>query len=209
MGIHFEGVENLYLFILFVLFGELGKNLDNNPMGGYSCPEYCEVDHKHIMEKGEKIMAYRMGEHLMKRAMQGDMDRLREEERLSPVERARNFGQQFSPESGEDVLKLQKLLNKSEIGDYENLPLKEDAIFGPRTESSLRNLQDMPPERPIMGVGEGLGPGLGGMLGKLLGSSQKNLRAMRGGKFGERSEGFEDYEPSGANKEGFDKSNRY
>ena len=50
MGIHVEGIENVYLFILFVLFGELGKELDNNPMGGYSCPSYCEVDHKHVME---------------------------------------------------------------------------------------------------------------------------------------------------------------
>ena len=50
MGIHIEGIENVYMFLLIILFSELGKNLDENPMGGYGCPTYCEVDHQHIME---------------------------------------------------------------------------------------------------------------------------------------------------------------
>ena len=49
MGIHIEGIENVYMFILIILFGTLGKYLDDYPMGGYSCPDYCEADHKHIM----------------------------------------------------------------------------------------------------------------------------------------------------------------
>ena len=50
MGIHIEGIEDVYMFLLIILFSELGKNLDENPMGGYSCPVYCEVDHQHFME---------------------------------------------------------------------------------------------------------------------------------------------------------------
>ena len=50
MGIHIEGIEDVYMFILVVLFGTLGDYLDEHPMGGYHCPIYCEVDHKHIME---------------------------------------------------------------------------------------------------------------------------------------------------------------
>ena len=49
MGIHIEGIEDVYMFILIILFGTLGKYLDDHPMGGYGCPDYCEADHKHIM----------------------------------------------------------------------------------------------------------------------------------------------------------------
>jgi hypothetical protein len=113
-------------------------------------------------------MARKSNRNFMNRAMETDMAKLRAEERLSPVERARNFSKEFSPESGDDVLKLQKLLNMSGIDDYEGLPLKEDAIFGERTESSLRNLQNLPSERSSMGIGDALGSSLGGMLGKLM-----------------------------------------
>ena len=50
MGLHTEGIENVYMFILAVLLGTLGEHLDNHPMGGYGCPDYCEADHKHIMQ---------------------------------------------------------------------------------------------------------------------------------------------------------------
>jgi hypothetical protein len=122
-------------------------------------------------------MAMKYGQHLLKRAMGQDMDKLRsevrEEQRLSPIDRAINFSKEFNPEESGDVLRLQRLLNKSEITDYEGQPLEEDAIFGPRTESSLRNLQEMPPQRKYrMGVGAGL-EGVGGVLGIMLG---KKLR---------------------------------
>ena len=50
MGIHIEGLGDVYMFLLAVLLGTLGDHLDEHPMGGYECPIYCEVDHKHIME---------------------------------------------------------------------------------------------------------------------------------------------------------------
>ena len=49
MGIQFEGIGDVYMFILVVLLGQLGEHLDNSPMGGYGCPLYCEADHKHVM----------------------------------------------------------------------------------------------------------------------------------------------------------------
>lgn len=36
--------------VLFIMLGAVGDYLDNNPMGGYMCPGYCAVEHKHIME---------------------------------------------------------------------------------------------------------------------------------------------------------------
>ena len=50
MGIHIEGLGDVFMFLLAVLLGTLGDHLDEHPMGGYGCPGYCEVDHKHIME---------------------------------------------------------------------------------------------------------------------------------------------------------------
>ena len=56
MGISAKGALNdVYLFLLFVLFGKVGERLDTHPMGGYRCPTYCEVDHKHIMEIDGRI----------------------------------------------------------------------------------------------------------------------------------------------------------
>ena len=49
MGIHIEGLGDVFMFLLAVLLGTLGDHLDEHPMGGYGCPGYCEVDHKHIM----------------------------------------------------------------------------------------------------------------------------------------------------------------
>ncbi len=48
MGIRSEGLGDILMFMLAVLLGELGEYLDKYPMGDYSCPEYCEVDHKHL-----------------------------------------------------------------------------------------------------------------------------------------------------------------
>ena len=33
-------------FVLYVVLNEVGKYLDRHPMGGYTCPDYCDVDHK-------------------------------------------------------------------------------------------------------------------------------------------------------------------
>jgi len=55
MGIRTEGIGDVYMFILVVLFGTLGEKLEESPMGGYSCPKYCEVDHDHIMELNGRI----------------------------------------------------------------------------------------------------------------------------------------------------------
>ena len=49
MGIHIEGLGDVYMFLLAVLLGTLGDHLDEHPMGGYGCPLYCGVDHTHIM----------------------------------------------------------------------------------------------------------------------------------------------------------------
>jgi hypothetical protein len=40
-------------FVLYVTCSEIGKHLDRNPMGGYQCPAYCDVDHKHIRRNDE------------------------------------------------------------------------------------------------------------------------------------------------------------
>tara|TARA_Y100000310_G_C20553266_1_gene749219 strand:+ start:413 stop:760 length:348 start_codon:yes stop_codon:yes gene_type:complete len=41
-------------FVLYVLCMELGKHLDRHPMGDYTCPDYCEVKHKHIRSMDEE-----------------------------------------------------------------------------------------------------------------------------------------------------------
>ena len=41
--------------VLFIMLGAVGDYLDRNPMGGYMCPRYCAVEHKHIMEKNGHI----------------------------------------------------------------------------------------------------------------------------------------------------------
>jgi len=42
-------------FVLYVVCTEVGKYLDRHPMGGYTCPDYCDVDHKHIRRQDERI----------------------------------------------------------------------------------------------------------------------------------------------------------
>ena len=43
-------------FVLYVVLNEVGKYLDRHPMGGYTCPDYCDVDHKHIRRSDERIV---------------------------------------------------------------------------------------------------------------------------------------------------------
>ncbi len=49
-----SGIERLVSDVLFglsfIMLGAVGEYLDENPMGAYSCPPYCGVGHKHIME---------------------------------------------------------------------------------------------------------------------------------------------------------------
>ena len=42
-----EDIGEIVLFIIAVIVGEIGKKLD----GGYVCPVYCGVDHKHIYRR--------------------------------------------------------------------------------------------------------------------------------------------------------------
>jgi hypothetical protein len=42
-------------FVLYVVCNEAGKYLDIHPMGDYTCPDYCDVDHKHIRRPDERI----------------------------------------------------------------------------------------------------------------------------------------------------------
>ena len=46
-GIIEESVSKVVFFIAFVSLAKLGKKLDK----GYTCPVYCETDHKQIYEK--------------------------------------------------------------------------------------------------------------------------------------------------------------
>jgi len=46
-----EEVANIMLGLLFLGLVKLGDYLDDNPMAGYSCPDYCEVDHEHYKGK--------------------------------------------------------------------------------------------------------------------------------------------------------------
>ena len=55
MGIHKKeqsenGIENLYLFVLYVLVSEYGKKLDKKAQ----CPLYCGINHKHNYHEKEK-----------------------------------------------------------------------------------------------------------------------------------------------------------
>jgi len=49
-----SGIERLICDVLFglsiIMLGAVGEHLDEHPMGGYYCPAYCGVEHKHIME---------------------------------------------------------------------------------------------------------------------------------------------------------------
>ena len=44
-----EVIGELGFFFLYVVLTKIGKKLDK----GYTCPVYCEVNHKHIYEKKE------------------------------------------------------------------------------------------------------------------------------------------------------------
>ena len=40
------------------MLGKLGDNLDDCPMGNYTCPSYCDIDHIHLPKKecnGKKV----------------------------------------------------------------------------------------------------------------------------------------------------------
>ncbi len=50
MGIHIEGIENVYIFIFIVLIGQGWQYIEKNYLDSYSCPAYCKVDHDHDME---------------------------------------------------------------------------------------------------------------------------------------------------------------
>jgi len=43
LNINAEDRGEIALFLIYVIFSEIGKSLDNN----YTCPVYCDVDHKH------------------------------------------------------------------------------------------------------------------------------------------------------------------
>ena len=42
-----SSVGQAYFFVLYVFVSEIGKKLDK----GYTCPVYCDIDHKHIYAK--------------------------------------------------------------------------------------------------------------------------------------------------------------
>jgi len=45
---------SIVTFLLYVAVNEYSKYLDTHPGGKYACPNYCEVDHKHIKTETEK-----------------------------------------------------------------------------------------------------------------------------------------------------------
>ena len=57
------------------------------------------------------------------------------------MKRARKFARGFDPGSKDDTLKMQQMLNSLGITDSEGNELKEDSMFGRKTESALRSLQ--------------------------------------------------------------------
>ena len=50
MGLQFEGIDNLYVFLFIILIGQTWKYIEKNHMDYYCCPPYCAVDHEHDME---------------------------------------------------------------------------------------------------------------------------------------------------------------
>ena len=50
MGIHIEGIENVYIFILIIIIGQTWKYVEKDYLDSYTCPIYCAVDHDHDME---------------------------------------------------------------------------------------------------------------------------------------------------------------
>ena len=45
-----ETLLNIALGLFYLGLVKLGDYLDEHPMAGYTCPDYCEVDHKHYRE---------------------------------------------------------------------------------------------------------------------------------------------------------------
>jgi len=50
MGLQFEGIDNLYVFLFIILIGETWEYVNKQYMDNYTCPAYCDVDHEHDME---------------------------------------------------------------------------------------------------------------------------------------------------------------
>ena len=50
MGPYTEGIENIYVFLFVIFICETWKYVEKNQLDYYSCPKYCDVDHKHDME---------------------------------------------------------------------------------------------------------------------------------------------------------------
>jgi len=51
-------VYNLLLGLFFLGVAKFGYYLDEKPMAGYTCPLYCEVDHKHYRRDNEEKETY-------------------------------------------------------------------------------------------------------------------------------------------------------
>ena len=49
MGSGVESLADGMFGLLFIMLGAVGDRLDDRPMGGYMCPCYCGVEHRHIM----------------------------------------------------------------------------------------------------------------------------------------------------------------
>ena len=80
MGVHKKkqsesGIENLYLFVMYVLVSEYGKKLDKQA----KCPLYCGINHKHNYHEKEKSNIQgndavpRPGEHERREQQEGDL----------------------------------------------------------------------------------------------------------------------------------------
>ena len=66
---------------------------------------------------------------------------------------ANRLAKTFDPSSKEGVQALQTYMQRAGIKDYEGKEIKADAMFGKRTESGLRKIQDMY-ERQNMGMSD-------------------------------------------------------
>jgi hypothetical protein len=51
VDVHTPDPGEIVFFIIYVVLGEIGKKLDEN----YTCPSYCETDHKHIYRENQTI----------------------------------------------------------------------------------------------------------------------------------------------------------
>ena len=80
MGVHEKkqsesGIENLYLFVMYVLVSEYGKKLDKQA----KCPLYCGINHKHNYHEKEKSNIQgndgipRPGEHERREQQKSDL----------------------------------------------------------------------------------------------------------------------------------------